>query len=151
MKQRTAVVLLLALGLTGSRASFLSAQSEQVKKQIPEAPPTLEVMAQFLEGYAKKQTADQGGWMLVEDPESEQTLKLRLEKVHRDGVAKTGDKAYFVCADFKTPEGKRYDLDFWVDGDGEKLMVSDMTIHKVDGVPRYLWVESEGLWKRISV
>ena len=148
MKKRTAA-LLLALGLAAGRTMFLAAQ--ETPKSIPEAPPTLEVVAQFLEGYSAKQTAEQGGWMKVEDPEAKQTLKLRLDKIHRERLAKTGDKTYFVCADFKNPEGKRYDLDFWVKGDGDHLMVSDTTIHKVDGVPRYLWVEREGLWKRLPV
>ncbi len=150
MKQRVVFALLLALGLAGSRASLLAAQTEQEKRQIPEAPPTIEVVAQYLEAYAKQQSAAHGGWMVVDDPEG-QPLKLHLERIHRDALAKTGEKAYYVCADFKSPEGKRYDLDFWIEGDGEKLTVSDLTIHKVDGVPRYLWVNFDGYWKRISV
>ena len=151
MKKYTALTLFLALGLAGGRASFLAAQTEQAAKQIPEAPPTLEVVAQFLEGYASQQASAHDGWMQVKDVEADQTLKLRLDKVHRERLSKTGEKSYFVCADFKNPEGKRYDLDFWVKGDGEKLVVSDTTIHKVDGVPRYIWVEREGLWIRVPV
>ena len=34
---------------------------------------------------------------------------------------------------------------------GEKLVMSDATIHKVDGKARYNWKEKDGYWVRVPV
>lgn len=149
--KKAVFALTLVFGLSAGRAPFLAAQTEMPGKQIPEAPPTIEVVAQFIEGYALQQASGQDGWMKIIDPETDQTLKLHLEKVHREGLSKTADRTYSVCADFKSPEGKRYDIDFWIKEDGGKLVVSDTAIHKVDGVPRYIWMEMEGVWAQVPV
>ena len=64
------------------------------------------------------------------------------------GLAKTDQGTYFVCADFKTPEGRVYDLDFWVKETRDGLSVTETTIHKEEGEPRYNWVEESGIWQR---
>jgi hypothetical protein len=148
-KHMPVLLLFLALGLTLQPAQAVGGTKQ--KKKVPEAPPTLEVVAQFLEGYAKEKAQDQGGWMIVPDTKTNEELKLRLIKIHRERLSKTADKTYFVCADFESSEGKRYDLDFWVQGDGSKLTVSDITIHKVNGAPRYIWAEHDGVWVQLSV
>lgn len=150
MKGHLAVLILL-LGLGPVLQPTLAAGPAKKKKMVPEAPPTLEVVAQFLEGYAKEKAKEQGGWMIVPDTKTNEDVKLRLHRIHRERLSKTADKTYFVCADFESSEGKRYDLDFWVKGDGDHLAVSDVTIHKVNGAPRYIWAEHDGLWVRLPV
>ena len=59
---------------------------------------------------------------------------------------------YFICADFKTPKGRIYDLDFWMRGtsqDGLRLTQA-ITIHKEEGRPRYYWSFDRvaGVWKQ---
>lgn len=150
MKKSTCgLVLVLAFGLLSS--GVRAAAGADPKVPVPEAAPTLEVVAQFLEGYSKDKTKEQGGWLQVPDLEANETLKLRLDKIHRERLSKVGDRAYFVCADFLNAEGKRYDLDFWVKNEGGKLAVTNTSIHKVSGVPRYIWVEREGLWVQLPV
>ena len=114
-------------------------------------PPTIESVAQFLESNVAKESADQGGWISIADSESGPMLKLKLDKIHRERLAKTSEGTYFVCADFTTPEGKSYDLDFWVKQVDDGLTVAETTIHKEDGRPRYNWVEEDGIWKRKSL
>lgn len=113
-------------------------------------PPTIESVAKFLEDYAEKKTEAQGGWMKIPDEQAKGDLLLRLDKIHRERLAKTGKGTYFVCADFKTPKGKLYDLDFWVKDSEEGLSVTETTIHKEEGKPRYDWVEKDGIWNRKS-
>lgn len=146
-KQLPVFLLLLGLGLV--LQPTLAAGLAKEKKKVPEAPPTLEVVAQFLEGYSKDQAKKQGGWMIIPDTKTNEDVKLRLSKIHRERLSKTADKTYFVCADFDSADGKKYDLDFWVKGDGDNLTVSDVTIHKVNGAPRYIWAEHDGLWVRL--
>ncbi len=91
---------------------------------------------------------EQGGWMTIRDEQAGVDLKLKLDKIHRERLAKTSEGTYFVCADFKTPQGKLYDLDFWVWEAGDELSVTETTIHKESGKPRYNWVEEDGVWKQ---
>ena len=47
--------------------------------------------------------------------------------------------------------GTRIDVDFFMKDNGEKLVLSDATIHKVDGKARYNWKEKDGYWVRVPV
>ena len=114
-------------------------------------PLTIESVAHFLEGYVTKETATQDGWIKIRDEKAESDLQLKLDKIHRERLAKTDKGTYFVCADFKTHEGKVYDLDFWVKESEEGLSVTETTIHKEEGKARYTWMEEKGIWKRKSL
>ncbi len=108
-------------------------------------------MANFLEGYVGEKASEQGGWMGVRDDETGKPLKLQLDKIHRERLAKTAEGTYFVCADFYTPEGRTYDLDFWVVETDHGLRVTETTVHKEEGKPRYTWVKKDGIWSRKSL
>ena len=92
-----------------------------------------------------------GGWYKIEDPKTNQTLSMKLDHVHRERLAKLDAKTYFACTDFKTDDGHMVDVDFFMKDDGEKLVMSDATIHKIDGKPRYNWKEKDGYWERVPV
>ena len=92
-----------------------------------------------------------GGWYKMEDPKTNQTLSMKLDHVHRERLAKLDAKTYFACPDFKTDDGHMVDVDFFMKDDGEKLVMSDATIHKIDGKPRYNWKEKDGYWERVPV
>jgi len=113
-----------------------------------EKPLSIEGVAQFLENEVAARSAKGNGWMEVRDEKTGNLLKLKMVRIHRERLAKTADGVYFVCADFETSEGKLYDLDFWVMEKDHNLAITDTTIHKEAGQPRYLWVESEGIWTR---
>lgn len=116
---------------------------------VSERPtPTIETVAVYLEGYVAKKASQEGGWMKIRDERANTTLKLKLDKIHRERLARTDKGTFFVCADFKTPEGKVYDLDFWVKDTQEGLTVTETTIHKEEGKPRYMWVEEDGIWSQ---
>ena len=129
-----------------------SASKEHPEHPVAKRKPvTVESVAEYLEGYVAKKAAEEGGWMKVPDEEKGETLELKLDKIHRDRLAKTAEKTYFVCADFKTPEGKAYDLDFWVKETDQGLEVTETAVHKEEGKPRYTWVEKDGIWSHKPV
>ncbi len=116
----------------------------------PREPVTIEAVAQFLEGYVAEEAAMHDQWLRIHDSKTNKDLKLQLDKIHRERLSRTAEKTYFVCADFKSPEGKTFDLDFWVKETDDGLTVTETTVHKEEGTARYTWVEKDGTWSRKS-
>lgn len=126
--------------------------AEHPTKAAPKAKAkagvTKEMMAQAIKDYVEKDAQMKGGYFLVYDTKSKKPLTLTLTKVHQDKLSKVGDSLYFACCDFKTAEGKAYDLDFFMKGADSNLSVSEVMIHKEEDKPRYSWYEENGIWKR---
>ncbi len=147
--------LVLALAITAYPVSALDMFPEQGEEHPEEGeehpkekePLTVDSVADFLEAEVAK-TAGDSGWITVQDEEADTELTLKLDKIHRERLAKTAEGTYFVCADFMTPEAKTYDLDFWVKETADGLQVTETTVHKEEGKARYNWIEEEGVWKR---
>jgi hypothetical protein len=109
---------------------------------------TKETLAQAIERYVDQESRLKGGYFLVYDAEAKAPLVLKLKLVHKERLATIGEGVYFACADFTTPEGKVYDLDIFMKGsDPDHLTVTQITVHKEEGKPRYTWYEEDGVWK----
>jgi len=124
-------------------------------------PVTKERLADAITNYVTQDMRLKGNYFLFYDAKKDEVLTLKLDHVHRERVAQTADNRYFVCADFRhvqpgqkqeamrSEEGKLYDLDFWMKrGDDGKLHVTEITLHKESGEPRYTWHQEDGTWKR---
>ena len=110
---------------------------------------TKEELADAIEDYVSKDAGLKGGYFLVYDQEADTTLALTLELVHKARLSRIAADVYFACADFKTPEGKTYDLDVFMKGTAKNnLQVTEVIVHKEEGEPRYTWYEEGGIWKR---
>ncbi len=109
---------------------------------------TKDELADAIESYVKKESETHEGYFVVFDKEAGEELKLTLDKVHRKRLSKVGEELYFACADFKTPEGKIYDLDVFMTGTNkDNLTFSKFMVHKETGKERYTWYEEGGIWK----
>ena len=109
---------------------------------------TKEELAVVITDYVDKESALKGGYFLVYDKIAEKALVLSLLKVHKERLSKVGKETYFACADFETPEGKVYDLDIFMKGPNkDELVVTQITVHKEDGEPRYTWYKDGKVWK----
>ncbi|HEY2092354.1 MAG TPA: hypothetical protein VGJ81_10730 [Thermoanaerobaculia bacterium] len=91
------------------------------------------------------------GVFKVDDPELHKTWDLKLDHVHTERLSKLNADTYFACVDMKDPHGKVIDVDFFLKSDGDKLEMTDTTVHKVEGKPRYNWKEADGWWKKVPV
>ena len=110
---------------------------------------TKDQLADAIQGYIQKEAVAHDGAFPISDEKSGQQLRLTLAKVHRDKLAKVGQDHYFACVDFKAPDGKVYDVDFFMKGpDKDRLAFSKFTIHKENGKERYTWHEEGGVWKQ---
>ena len=92
-----------------------------------------------------------GGKFLVFDGTASEVLQLDLLKIHMDRLTGIGNDTYFACADFKASNGKVYDLDIFMKGQlADNLDVTEIIIHKEDGVQRYGWSEKNGIWVKVK-
>lgn len=91
------------------------------------------------------------GVFKVHDPELNKTWDLKLDHVHTERLSKLSADTYFACVDMKDPDGKVIDVDFFLKSNDDKLEMTDTTIHKIEGKPRYNWKEEDGFWKRVPV
>ena len=148
------VGLISALVLIPLSMGFAQEHPEHPTKAAPQPKMevTKETMAKAITDYVSQDAAMKGGYFLIYDPQAKKTLTLTLDKVHQDRLSQVDERLFFACSDFKSSDGKSYDLDFFMQGketdSGMELTVSEIMIHKQDGKPRYSWYEEEGIWKR---
>jgi Ni/Co efflux regulator RcnB len=83
--------------------------------------------------------------------DGDKTWHLKLDKVHRERLSRIDEHTYFACTDFKSSDNHTVDVDFFMKDDDGKLVMTDATLHKVDGKARYNWKEKDGYWERVPV
>ena len=128
-------------------------------QEHPEHPKNTQKAKEFsatdLENAIKADIAekskDTNGVFKLYDPELRKTWDLTLDRVHKDRLSKLSADTYFACVDMKDRSGKTVDVDFFLKSQDGKLAMTDTTVHKVEGKPRYNWKEEGGFWKRIPV
>ena len=122
--------------------------AEHPKGGAKETGITKDELADAIETYVNKEVSVHGGYFIAFDEKAGKESKLTLDKVHRKRLSKISDDRYFACADFKTPEGKIYDLDVFMTGTNkDNLTFSKFMVHKEAGKERYTWYEEGGIWK----
>ncbi len=133
--------------------------STTLAQEHPEHPKNTQKSKEFsasdLESAIKADIAekskDSDGIFKLYDPELKKTWDLTLDKVHKDRLSKLSADTYFACVDMKDRSGKTIDVDFFLKSKDGKLEMTDTTVHKVEGKPRYNWKEENGFWKRVAV
>ena len=118
-----------------------------IKPQIVQGERiTLQNLALAIESFVEADINLRGAFLVI-DPNTEEVLKLTLEKVHKERLSHIGDDIYFACADFNAANGKVYDLDIFLHGKNtDNLTVTEISVHKEDGKARYGWLEQDGIW-----
>ena len=165
MKRRLSFPLVILVAALFPLSTVAQEHPEHPKKQEPkqgskqEHPEHPEKAKDFstadLEAAIKSEVAEKtkstNGVFKLEDPKLKKTWDLTLDKVHTDRLSKISPDTYFACVDMKDPNGKTLDVDFFLKAKGGKLEMTDTTVHKVEGKPRYKWEEKDGLWKRVPL
>src|SRR5437016_12262515 len=130
-----------------------SQQLPQTTKGAPQATMMQSSMSdvsdglkRFISGYAAK-SADNKFHM----PYQRKDLALDLVKLHDDRFSSLGGDKYFACVDMKGRDGKIYDIDFLIAVQPGKLIVTETSVHKINGKALYNWKEEKGVWKKVPV
>ena len=146
--------LFWAVGLAQEHPEHPKQPPKTTKQENPEhpkketSPLTTTELAKGIKDYVAKDSELKGGYLLIYDPSIKKSLELTLTKVHEDKLSQVGENLYFACSDFKATNGKTYDLDFFMKQGENGLEMTEISIHKEEGKPRYSWAEEKGLWVR---
>jgi hypothetical protein len=144
-------------------AISLQAQAQEHPEEHPSTAPQakaavkLEDVALHVESYVKQESKkSKSGVFEMEDKQVGKRLLLTLDLVHRERLSQVGKDIFFVCADFKSTDGKVYDLDFFVGGtnkDNLAVLEDKTSVHKKDGKARYNWEFNarKGHWEQRPV
>jgi hypothetical protein len=148
---KTSVSPVLALSLTALLAAPVIAQ----QKEHPEHPKSekkvsVEAIDASIRSHIEEKSKTSGGRFEVRDDVLNKTWSLELVRVHKDRLQALEDGRYFACVDFKTTEGTMVDVDFFLKKEGDKLVVTDTSVHKIDGKARYNYEERNGVWVRVA-
>ena len=79
-------------------------------------------------------------------------LRLKLVRVHTEYLANLAPRRHFACVDLASINGDVYDVDFFLEGEPGAMMVTETTVHKINGQPLYLWEQNKDkTWHRVPV
>ena len=123
------------------------------KTTVAATPKARAVTAEIQEGIEKhiatKSGADDGYFSLAHE---DRTLRLRLVRVHIEYLASLGTDENFACVDLVDTDGEVYDVDFFLAGPPGNMVVTDTTVHKINGKPIYAWEQKEDkTWQRVPM
>ncbi len=103
-----------------------------------------------IEKHIAEQVERGGGYFTV--PFEGKELRLKLVRVHVEYLASLAPRRHFACVDMASSDGQFYDIDFFLAGDPGAMTVTETTVHKLNGVPYYVWKQNEDKhWVRAPV
>lgn len=108
-------------------------------------------LADAITSYVASESKGRNGAFPVPAPNGGEPLGLTLTTVHRERVSRLADGRYFACADFKGADGHTYDVDIFMRAESKGLVPADIIVHKVNGAPRFNWIERDGAWLAVPV
>jgi transglutaminase-like putative cysteine protease len=135
-----AVVILLAA---------CQSQTEPVQKTKRKKTSVVDIEAGIRDHIAEV-TAETGGFFPISYEED--TLYLKLVRVHTDYLSNLGPNKHFACVDLADESGDVYDVDFFLSGKPGEMTVTRKSVHKENGKPFYTWKQQKDkTWKQIPV
>jgi hypothetical protein len=108
-------------------------------------------LADAITAYVSAEAKQRGGTFPLPAPNGGESLGATLSTVHRERVSKLADGRYFACADFTGANGTQYDVDIFMRAESKGLVPTDVIVHKVNGTPRFNWVERDGAWVAVAI
>ena len=143
-----AVGLLLAVGV---RAQQEHPKKEHPSKEHPAAKPaTTADIEKSIRAHIDDTDKTNDGKFPGKDGVLKKTWALTFDHVHTDELAQLDKDTYFACVDFNADDGAKVDVDFFLKSKGDKLEVTDTSVHKINGVARYNYQQEGDFWTRVS-
>jgi len=103
-----------------------------------------------IEKHIEAETTRGGGYFQFSSGGKE--YRFKLVRVHTEYLSRLGPERHFACVDLVDESGDVYDTDFFLSGKPDAMLVTETTLHKLNGIPYYTWEQVEkGQWKRVPV
>ncbi len=126
-------------------------QEHPKKSTSATKPISVATLEQSIKDRVSEKARANDGKLAVNDDVLNKTWQLELVKVHTDKLTQLDDKTYFACVDFKATDGTPVDVDFYMKNDNGKLSLSDTTVHKINGKPRFNYEKKGNYWERVRI
>ncbi len=108
-------------------------------------------LAQLVQEHIELGTKFNNGYYGVLDQDTNEMLLLKLVTLRDDRWGKLKNGGYFVCARMADKNGVLYDIDFILVPQRDRLVLTRVLVHAVDGKERYRWKKQNGYWERVPV
>ena len=145
----TARCLFVAAALA-SLAVLLSSCTTLPRENATGPFVTIDDIAASIEKHIAQQSQANGGYFKLRHKDKE--LSLQLVRVHLEYLSDLGGGVHFACVDLVGTDGPVYDVDFFMKGLPGAMMVTETTVHKINGQPLYLWEQRHNdTWRRVPV
>ncbi len=156
LPNRFAHVRTLILGAAAMLLAGCQSASSTDTHALPPADyePIPNVITEDIQAGIEKHIAEEtergGGYFIV--PYEGDVLKLKLVRVHTEYLSNLGPGRHFACVDLASTDGNMYDVDFFLEGEPGNMVVTETTVHKINGRPLYLWEQRpDKTWARVQV
>ena len=130
-------LLILAVLIVGCNTQH---EKKEVEKPLAVNKLPKVVTADIEEGIKAniaKKVEEGGGYFILD------TLKLQLVRVHTEYLSNLGPQYHFACVDLADVSGDVYEVDFFLRGDPGNMVVTETTLHKLNGKPFYSWKQNK--------
>ncbi|MHC4250861.1 MAG: transglutaminase-like domain-containing protein [Planctomycetota bacterium] len=121
--------------------------------QVGPAPLPTTVTADIqagIERHIEDRVRQGGGYFTL--PFGDRELRLKLVRVHTEYLSNLGPGRHFACVDLADVSGDVYDVDFFLAGQPGAMVVTETTVHKINGQPLYVWEQGpDDTWHRVPV
>ncbi len=147
------VSVLMALTLTLVTGCRMGEKIEKEGEDLASMEVPLVVTADIEEGIKANiaQRVEEGGGYFHLQTEEEE-LRLQLVRVHTEYLSNLGPGRHFACVDLADVSGDVYDVDFFLEGDPGNMVVTETTLHKLNGKPFYSWKQrKDKTWYRMPL
>ena len=103
-----------------------------------------------IRSHIEKVTRTSGGYFPITDRGKD--FRMKLVRVHTEYLSSLGPGKNFACVDLVDVSGDVYDVDFFLDGEPGSMVVTETTVHKLNGKPYYAWKQkADKTWYRMAM
>lgn len=105
---------------------------------------------QDIRTHIDKVTQASNGYFPVTDRGHD--FRMKLVRVHTEYLSSLGPGRNFACVDLVDVSGDVYDVDFFLSGEPGSMIVTETSVHKLNGKPYYAWKQKpDKTWYRLPI
>lgn len=142
------LILVLVTVVSCNTGKKENTEEKELAMEVPKVV-TADIEAGIKANIDKKVEEGGGYFYLTTD---EEELRLQLVRVHTEYLSNLGPQRHFACVDLADVSGDVYDVDFFLEGDPGSMVVTETTLHKLNGKPFYSWKQrKDKTWYRMPL